>query len=431
MRQKLFVLSMDAMVYEDIAYLETKPNFQKLFKKRAQVEKVRSVYPTSTYPAHSTLMTGCNPDKHGVYANFPICTWQDDIAHWPLYYTSVYAQDIFAAAKKAGMTTAAVYWPITGCNPNIDHIINEYFFYYDDLEDWENTFARQGADAVALQAARENTHLLPTNRNEKTLTPFSQFDPFLMGCACSLIRNAKPDLLMVHNSYIDTARHRFGTFAPEIRECLDWTDQWLGDVIQAMEDAGVYEQTNFVLLSDHGQMDYHITVNINALFRQDGWIQVSPDGKLYDWHAYAQSNGKSTTVHLRDNTNQKLFDRAHDYLLQLQRNPENGIEKVYTLEDVQKRYNVSGPFSFLLEATEDVAFGSSFAGDVYCQKPVHGTHGYMPEKGPQPVFLASGPAFRDAVLKSAKLTDIAPTLAATFGQTFEDADGQALTELLV
>lgn len=32
MQQKLFVLSMDAMVREDIAYLEIKPNFKKLWK---------------------------------------------------------------------------------------------------------------------------------------------------------------------------------------------------------------------------------------------------------------------------------------------------------------------------------------------------------------------------------------------------------------
>ena len=36
--QKLFVLSMDAMVREDIAYLETKPNFQKIMNKRAEVD---------------------------------------------------------------------------------------------------------------------------------------------------------------------------------------------------------------------------------------------------------------------------------------------------------------------------------------------------------------------------------------------------------
>ena len=44
MNPKLIVLSMDAMVHEDIAYLSQKPNFQKLLGKRAEVERVCSVY---------------------------------------------------------------------------------------------------------------------------------------------------------------------------------------------------------------------------------------------------------------------------------------------------------------------------------------------------------------------------------------------------
>ena len=62
---------------------------------------------------------------------------------------------------------------------------------------------------------------------------------------------------------------------------------------------------------------------------------------------------------------------------------------------------------------------------------VRGAHGHTPERGPQPVFLAHGPSFKDgAVLKNAKIVDIAPTLAATFGQTMPQADGRCLTELL-
>ena len=64
MKKKLFVLSMDAMVREDIAYLKTKPNFKKIMEKRAEVDKVLTVYPASTYPAHTTLMTGAHPGRH-------------------------------------------------------------------------------------------------------------------------------------------------------------------------------------------------------------------------------------------------------------------------------------------------------------------------------------------------------------------------------
>ena len=48
MKQKLLVISMDATVHEDVAYLETLPNFQKILGKRAEVERVKSVYPAIT-----------------------------------------------------------------------------------------------------------------------------------------------------------------------------------------------------------------------------------------------------------------------------------------------------------------------------------------------------------------------------------------------
>lgn len=434
MKQKLFVFSMDAMVHEDVAYMEQKPNFQKIMAKRAEVEKVCSVYPASTYPAHTTLMTGCYPGKHRVYSNFPLRTVSDGISHWPLYSKSVFAEDIFAAAKRAGCTTAAVYWPITGNNPNIDHEINEYFFYYQDMDKPEEVFARQGADPVALQAVRENAHLLPTTRGSAELMPTSVFDPFIMGCACSLIRNAQPDLLMIHNCYLDSTRHRYGAFGPQVKDALDALDNWLGDLIAAMEEAGVYEDTNFVLLSDHGQMDWQRNVRLNVLLQQGGFLDIAPDGTLYDWQAYAQSNGFSTTVHLVDNTNPVLYDKVYDYLLRLQSEGQYGIEKVYTKEELAKLYGQDGPYSFMAEGTEGTVFANGFTGPIVTEQTpgkTQGKHGNRPEKGPQPIFLAHGPAFREgAVLQNAKLVDVAPTLAAVLGQTMPQADGRPMTELL-
>ena len=435
MKQKLFVLSMDAMVHEDVAYMMTKPNFKRIMEKRAEVEKVLTVYPTSTYPAHTSLMTGCYPGKTGVFSNFPLKVFNGDtIAHWPLYKKSVFVEDIFAAAKRAGCTTASVYWPICGKNPNIDYIINEYFFYYpDEYKHVEEIFAEQGASEAALKAVRENMHLFP--RVEGGQNPLAErFDGFLMGCTCSLIRNEQPDVLLVHNCILDTYRHSSGVFSDRIPKGLDRTDEWLGDVIAAMEDAGVYEETNFIILSDHGQREYTRTVHINKLLAQGGFIDIAPDGTIYDWQAYSQTNGKSTTIHLRDKDNKILYKRVYDYLLELQKNPEYGIEKVYTMEELAARYGQGGPFAFMMETDEETYFGNGFTGDLIVNVP-EGTrkacHGYEPHKGAQPVFLAHGPAFRDgATLKTANVVDIAPTLAAVLSQTMPEADGRVLTELL-
>lgn len=432
MKQKLFVLSMDAMVHEDVAYLSQKPNFQKILGKRAEVKGLTSVYPGSTYPAHSTLMTGCDPAKHGVYSNFHLRTVPDQIPHWPLHCNNIFAEDLFAAAKRAGCTTAAVYWPITGRNPNIDHVINEYFFYYPGEGDRvEEIFADQGADAVALEAVKENLSQFPrtVRGRERTQT---LFDHFIMGCTCSLIRKVQPDVLLLHNCLLDTMRHKCGVFGDHIEKALDQMDLWLGQVVEAMEEAGVYEDTDFVILSDHGQLDVTKTVNLNVLLAKEGFIEVAPNGTIYNWQAYCQSNGVSTTVHLIDPTNQRLHDRVHGFLQQLQAGGQYGIEQVFTKEAVALLYGQGGPFSFMLEAEPGACFGNSWTGEaVTVAEKIRGTHGHRPEKGPKPVFLAHGPRFRSgALLETANLRDVAPTLAALLGASLPDADGQVLTELL-
>ena len=45
--------------------------------------------------------------------------------------------------------------------------------------------------------------------------------------------------------------------------------------------------------------------------------------------------------------------------------------------------------------------------------------------------MAHGPSFKEgAVVERANIVDVAPTLAATFGQTLSEADGKVLETLL-
>ena len=64
--KKLIVISADALVAEDMEYLETLPNFKKYLAGGVGVRKVHSVYPTITYPCHTTMITGVYPDTHKV-----------------------------------------------------------------------------------------------------------------------------------------------------------------------------------------------------------------------------------------------------------------------------------------------------------------------------------------------------------------------------
>jgi predicted AlkP superfamily pyrophosphatase or phosphodiesterase len=258
-----------------------------------------------------------------------------------------------------------------------------------------------------------------------------------MGCTCSLIRSAQPDVLLVHNCRLDTLRHSNGVFNEAVTAGLDQTDLWLGDVIHAMEDAGVYENTNFVILSDHGQMDLSRKVSLNALLVQEGFIDLAPDGQLYDWRAFAQSGGMSAAVYLDDPENKDLYQHVQAYLQKLVDEKVWGFTKVYTIPELQEKYGTYGPFSFMVATDGQTAVLENLTGPALTQidlsdcRTGSATHGYEPELGPQPVFLGRGPAFKEgAVLAQARLIDEASTLARILGQEMSQAEGRCLEELL-
>ena len=125
-KRHVVVVSVDALVYEDLETLSKLYALAPRWDKMARVDRVRSIYPTITYPCHSTMMTGVYPDRHHIVNNeAPIlgvehCLWQH-------FRSSVKAPSIFDAAKKAGLTTAAVFWPVTGKDPAIDYLVDEYW----------------------------------------------------------------------------------------------------------------------------------------------------------------------------------------------------------------------------------------------------------------------------------------------------------------
>lgn len=68
-RNKLVVLSVDALLWEDLYIARNYPGFSRIMKQHCGVEQVLSVYPTQTYPIHVVQATGQNMMDTGVYNN--------------------------------------------------------------------------------------------------------------------------------------------------------------------------------------------------------------------------------------------------------------------------------------------------------------------------------------------------------------------------
>lgn len=433
--RKLVCISFDAMVREDIDNtLKNYPHFAWLLENGAQVETMRTIYPSITYPAHTSLMTGVAPGRHGVTANEVEIFGKPGILDWNWYDSAIKpdVRTIFEEAHDAGMTTGAIFWPVTGNNPAIDYLIAEI---------WENdpvngktfpcrAFRASGTrEDIVEDICRPHEHFFTDDMAICGPT----CDNFISASGCDFIRRFNPDLLFLHFGFADHMRHTHGMFSKELTDWLPYADKYLGALMDASKEAGTFDQTNWVVLSDHGQMDMVLTDALNVKFAEDGLIRLDADGNVTDWDCFSRSTSASAEIFLRDKTDKALEKRVFEYLTSLKESGEWGIERVYTEKEAREEEQLYGNFSFVVEGGKGTMFSNAWTGPSKTEPAWddRGNHGYHPEKGPQPIFIAAGPSFRKgAVLKRRSVLDVAPTLARAMGFEMTTADGSAMEELL-
>lgn len=422
--RKLVVLSADAMVSDDMELLRTLPNFKRFLSHGARVDKVRSIYPTITYPVHATVSTGVYPSKHGILlnGNFEIgnkdWNWFADSLKWEY--------DIFRSAKEAGLSTAAVFWPVTGNHRYIDYLIDEYWTQGEG-DTVEAAFARSGSNEGVVEIIKKHKSLLVERKHPMA-------DDFVIACACDIIREYKPDLLMIHPANIDAYRHSNGVFNSRVDDGIYETDKWLGDLFNAMKEAGTLEETDFVLMSDHGQIDVKRIISLNVFLTDAGLITLDENGRLRNTDAYIFSGGCSAYCKVY---NKDRYDETAALLYKMRDEGIYGISEVFTREEISAAESLDGDFDFVIETDGYTAFNQS------CVRPVvknhdftdyrygRATHGYLPDKGPQPTLAAAGPHIRNGtVLEKGKIIDLAPTFAALLGVDLPGADGEVITEII-
>lgn len=427
--KKLIVFSADAMVTEDLEYLKTLPNFQKYLARGCMVKKVTSVYPTITYPCHRTMATGVYPDKHGVCGNLQFMPGTSPLPWKWDFSDTKWKDDIFTEAKKAGYSTAAVFWPVTGNHPYIDYLIDEYWTQSPD-DTPRAAYARMGSDEKMLRIVERHI-------GENKIRIHPPTEQFIIRCSCDIIREYKPDILFLHPANIDAYRHQTGLFTDRVKTGIEETDQWIGEIMQAVEDAGMLDETNFVLTSDHGQLDIKRVVNPNVILADNGLIRKNPDGSLKDWDAWCLSGGLSALVYLKDPQDAALYDKTCSLLRWMAEEGVYGVSEVFTAQEAEDRYHLKGDFSFVLESDGFSSFGDNFSRPIVTNfdtsdyRSGRATHGHLPQKGPQPVFLAKGPDFcENIVLERADLVDEAPTYAKLLGVELNGADGKPINSFI-
>ena len=429
--KKMIVISHDAMVYDDLAYLGKRPAFKMLMENGAMVKRVRTIYPSITYPVHTSVMTGRYVDGHGITSNeTEVCGVM--ASKWHFFHEDVKAPTVFEAAKKAGYSTGSVFWPVTGNNPHIDYLVNEYWSQTDD-EPILDAFRSAGStEEVIDKVIRPNVPLVDGHQRQHPWT-----DAFTMNMACDMITNFQPDFMMVHPAVIDGFRHHTGVFTDKVNEALDYTAQWTQQVIDATIKAGTFEDTDFIIMSDHGQMNTTRIVNLNVLLADAGLIDIDADGNVTDWRAWIKSAGMVGQVYLKNPADKALEAEVGALLRKACDEGVYGISQVFTEEEARKAEGFGGKFSFVLESDGVTSFGPDWrrplmkSFDLSDYRYGRATHGYLPDNGPQPTLICCGPSFKKgAVVERRPIVDITATICKVLGLDMPGIAGKPIDEII-
>lgn len=437
-KRRLLVFSVDAMVGEDVEYLRKKPNFKKYLAGGSEVRSIRTIYPSVTYPAHVSMITGAYPAHHGVTSNYRFTTNSKEDC-WQWFADAIRVGDIFTAAKAAGYSTGSVFWPVTGCHPAVDHLIDEYWMP-EPGQTLRSSFVKAGSSPEMLDIIEKNEPKLARSylkTGRRNFCVYPEVDDFLIGCACDVIRRHAPEVMFIHNGNVDHQRHVSGVFSDEVTRALDGVDKNIGDICSALSDAGVLRDTDFFLVSDHGQRSIKRTIKPNVYLADHGFIDLDENGKVKSWRAFCLSSAMSSHVYLRDPDDHETADAVYSLLSDMCREGIYGFSKVFTRAEASEAEHLDGDFAFVLETDGYTSFSDS------CKRPViqpldltdfrfgHATHGYLPDEGPQPTLIAKGPHIaRGVILDRRPIVDEAPTYARLLGVDLPDADGTPITEIL-
>lgn len=385
-RQPVLMVSIDGLRPDVVLHAERHgqkiPTLRGLVAQGAYAQGVVNVNPTVTNPNHTTLVTGVLPAEHGIYNNRPFAPTEKGGAGYSAY-SQIKAPTLWGAAKAAGLTTASLFWPVTGGAGDID---------FNPREGSDEDDAKIADDAIAL------------------------------------IEQKRPDLLTAHFVSLDHEAHKHGPDSPEARAALERIDTALGRVIAAARQAD--PDSVVVVVSDHGFAKLSQTINLNAALVEAGFITLDADGAVQAWTGFAWYVGGSAMIVLRDPADDATRKRLTALLGELARDPRNGIERIYTRAE-------TGGFGLAPEADLLVALKTGYRMGTALKGPLlttasGGGHGAVSTRSVRPdmrsVFFIAGPGIAPhRNLGVIDMRRIASTVAQKLGVSLPSATAPPLS----
>ncbi|WP_053366616.1 alkaline phosphatase family protein [Bacillus sp. FJAT-27245] len=426
----LIVLSFDCLSSLDVPTLLKLPNFKSFINGSSYCTNVETIYPSVTYPCHTSIITGNYPNRHGVVNNTFVQPGQPS-PDWYWHRRTINGTTLYDEAKKAGMKTAALLWPVTA-GAEIDYNMPEIFAN----RPWQNQLLVSLLNGSPLFQIEMEARFGKLRRGIRQ----PELDDFVLESTIHTIKTRKPGLMLVHFVDLDSQRHHHGFSSTAANAALKRHDKRLGRVLQAIKEAGLADSSTVVILGDHSALDVSKAIKMNVRLKEEGLIETDKFGKITGWKAYCKSCDGSAYLYVHDPTDFETKQAVESLIGLLLANKRNGIEKAWSGQEAE-RMGADGKALFMLEALRGFYFEDGHEGifleDVTSETVVEknysfACHGYSPLKEKySTVFFAKGKGILKGIrIPSMRLVDEGPTFARLLGISIGDTAGRVMEEIL-
>lgn len=218
------------------------PNLQVLADSGVRANMI-PVMPSKTFVNFYSLATGLYPQHHGMTSNYPYdkkmqrkFARETDVQD-PRWWGG---EPIWITAEKQGLIAATYFW--VGSEVAIDNVAPTYWKPYQQNKDYGERVDEVLA-WLQLPAAK------------------------------------RPKLITLYFSAVDSAAHHFGVDSEEERAAVARVDKQVGDLIQGLKQLGLYQNTNIIVVADHGMAN----LSDKRLINLDDIIDLSAF-EVSDWN---------------------------------------------------------------------------------------------------------------------------------------------------
>jgi predicted AlkP superfamily pyrophosphatase or phosphodiesterase len=420
-------LPAEALAKPDALGLRT-PTLRSLRARGAFSPNVEGVFPSLTAPAHASILTGSFPAEHGVTADLPFDAQTGRQSATPFHSTKEFkGETIWEYVRREGLSAAAVDFPLSTAAAVA-------FNFHEAAPD--ETVEEKRLREELLKSIGPAPALAP---KAKPLALAQARDAQTAAAASKLIETRRPNLLMLRFSSFEAAELLHGQSSLESKATLEQIDGLIARIIAAIELAGLFEGSTFILLSDHCGMKAEREFRPNAVLAKKKWLSFSdkkggknePPEPDDTWQAVAQTYGGSAAIYVRDPKDESFIKEVEALFIDLHKKPDSPIWRVITQQNAAK-LGADPRAVLFLDAAPFCTMSAHISGGSTGAPEERTAFGFSPARSEMrtAILLAGRGIKTNPKFEFARLVDVAPTIARLFGLEMKTARGRVLTEVL-